>query len=1117
MKTINDVTESTVFKRGEVRAWHEQVLIPTYAIGKEEKNPIFLEKRVYQGSSGSVYPYAVVEKIEDEKKDVAYDAYFLENYYVKIMILPALGGRVQMAWDKCRKRHFVYFNEVIKPALVGLTGPWISGGIEFNWPQHHRPSTYLPTDVRIEESGDGSKTVWCGEIERMLRTQGAQGFTLYPDKAYLAIRVRLFNRTPYPQTFLWWANPAVVVNEHYYSVFPPDVNAVYDHGKRDVTEFPISHGVYYKHNYAPGTDISRYINIPVPTSYMAVKSKYDFVGGYEDDVRGGLLHVADHQVSTGKKQWTWGNGDFGRAWDRNLTDKNGPYIELMTGMYCDNQPDFSWLQPFEERTWVQYFMPYGEVGMVKNASKDVLLHFSIVEGKAKLIVYTTGEQKGVNIKVLNKVAPQEAEEWKADISPESVFEREFAVADVVEEHYEVAVSGSDGRVMLTYSPEPKSNEKPVPDPAKPQRLPKDIKLQEQLYLTGLHLEQYRHATYRPEDYYLEALSRDDGDIRCNNAMGLLMLRKGKPEVAEQYLKKAIETLTERNPNPYDGEPYYNLGVALMQQDKLDAALDAFWKATWNAAWQDGAFFMIAQIESKKQNHKRALYAVERSLVRNAHNTRAMLLKAMLLSRLGRKDEAVRAVQDTLQIDGLNLGARFTLTILEPENSTMDQVFSGMRATAHDFIEYALDFASAGFYSEAISIFNLYIDHAEGNVYPIVYYALSYFYYSTGKQAEGLSMLTCAEKACADGCFPNREEEVRLLKFALTVQPESPKALYYLGNFWYAKRMYEDAADCWQRSISLDDSFPTVWRNMALVYYNKLDDKQHAREAMCRAFSLDKTDSRVFMEMYQLFKKLGMGYEERRSLLEQNMELVGQRDDMMVEYVQVLNQQGEYEKALGLALARHFHPWEGGEGKITGQYKISLRELAKQALERGDAKEAYELLSRADFFPENLGEGKLETMPENDFDYYKAVALRAMGREEEALRYFKKATCGQTEPQQAFYYNDSQPDMIYYQALSWRAMGDEKRAQQLFDRLLAHGKQHITDTNCRIDYFAVSLPELAIWEDDLDVRNRIHCLFVMALGYMGKGEKAQAEQCFKELLRLDLNHQSAQLLLSEIAN
>ena len=392
-----------------VKAWREMVTIPTYEVGKPEKNPIFLEKRVYQGSSGVIYPYPVIESISDEKIDKQWKAIWLENEYIKIMILPELGGRVQMAYDKIKQRHFVYYNHVIKPALVGLTGPWISGGIEFNWPQHHRPSTYLPIDATIVENEDGSVTVWVNEMERMFHQKGMAGFTLRPGCAYLEIQGRVFNRTNLPQTFLWWANPAVEVNDDYQSVFPPDVNAVFDHGKRAVSSFPVATGIYYKMDYSAGVDISNYKNIKVPTSYMAVNSKYDFEGGYENDTRAGMLHVASHYLSPGKKQWTWGNGDFGRAWDRNLTDETTPeeaekykitrmgfrpYIELMAGVYTENQPDFAWLMPYEEKQFVQYFMPYREIGIVKQASKDFVFNIEEVgQGRVCFKILATSEQK----------------------------------------------------------------------------------------------------------------------------------------------------------------------------------------------------------------------------------------------------------------------------------------------------------------------------------------------------------------------------------------------------------------------------------------------------------------------------------------------------------------------------------------------------------------------------------------------------------------------------------------------------------------------------------------------------------------------------------------------------
>ena len=165
----------------------KKVMIPTYEVGKPEKNPMFLDKRVYQGSSGKVYPYPTIEKISDEKKDKEYTAVFMENEYLQVMILPELGGRIQRAYDKTNDYDFVYYNHVIKPALVGLTGPWISGGIEFNWPQHHRPTTFLPVDYEVCENEDGSKSVLCHDVDQMYGTKGIVKFTLYPGRAYIEI------------------------------------------------------------------------------------------------------------------------------------------------------------------------------------------------------------------------------------------------------------------------------------------------------------------------------------------------------------------------------------------------------------------------------------------------------------------------------------------------------------------------------------------------------------------------------------------------------------------------------------------------------------------------------------------------------------------------------------------------------------------------------------------------------------------------------------------------------------------------------------------------------------------------------------------------------------------
>lgn len=1108
MEKITDyLIKPTVKRKGIVKAWEEVIMLPTYEIGEEEKNPIFLEKRVYQGSSGSVYPYPVVEKITDEKVDKSYKALFLENYYLKIMVLPELGGRVQMAYDKIRKRHFIYYNQVIKPALVGLTGPWISGGIEFNWPQHHRPSTFLPIEYRIEKNKDGSVTVWCNEVERMFRTKGMQGFTLYPDKAYLEIKVQIYNRTAFPQTFLWWANPAVVVNDAYKSVFPPDVHAVYDHGKRDVSTFPIATGVYYKQDYSAGVDISRYNTIPVPTSYMAVASKYDFVGGYEDEVEAGVLHVANHHYSTGKKQWTWGNGDFGQAWDRNLTDEDGPYIELMTGVYTDNQPDFSWLQPYEEKSWKQYFMPYAKVGYVKNASKDIILNLEMKNDRAEITLYATSDLKNLEIKLTDK-SKKDAIIYKKkfNISPENPIElKEIPLKGTAEKDVLLEIHDKDKKVILSFTPE-KAGEKPVPEPAKPALQPKDVKNNEQLFLTGHHLEQYRHATYDPMDYYNEALARDEGDVRCNNAIGLLLVRRGQFAKAQPYFEKAIETITERNPNPYDGEPYYNLGWCLLLQGKPEEAYPHFYKATWNSAWQDSSYYSIAQIDLANGNLDLALENVERSLVKNWHNHKARQLKATILRKMGEIPKALRWVEDSLEIDGFNVGCLFEKYLLTKNRKDINQVKNILNNNPHTFIEYALDFIHCGCYDEAIRLLT-YFENPKSN--PMISYTIAYAYSLSGNQKRAKDFMKKAMTANPERIFPNRVEDVNILKNAIELMPNDAKAYYFLGNFWYAKRQYDEAVSCWEKSISIDEKFPTALRNLALAYYNKLDKKAEARELLEKAFALDKGDARILMELDQMYKKMNMSPKFRLDFLDKNFQSVEKRDDMLVEYITLQNQLDNYEKAMELTAKYKFHPWEGGEGKITSQYVISRMQLAMRAINDGNFAKALELLNETNQYPYNLGEGKLINAKENDIDYVKGLAYKGTGNAEGAKQRFLKATQGDNEPYQAFFYNDQSPDKILYQGLAWRELGDEAKAKELFKKLIAHGEKHMND-NCKIDFFAVSLPDLAIWEDDLNVRNKIHCHYVIGLGYFGLNDKKKASEHLDKVLELDVNHQGAQI-------
>ena len=711
----------------------------------------------------------------------------------------------------------------------------------------------------------------------------------------------------------------MAVNDNTQSVFPPDVCAVFDHGKRDVSTFPIATGVYYKHDYGAGVDISRYKNIPVPTSYMCAHSDYNFVGGYDYGVNAGILHIADHHVSPGKKQWTWGCGDFGQAWDRNLTDENGPYIELMTGMFCDNQPDFTWLKPFEEKTFTQYFMPYKAAGYVKNASTEIVLNLEKTEKTAAFAVYATGEYKDARVVLTEK--DRIIYDKTLTLSPIDVLSGSVQT-DAAETDLTLAVYDCRGRKMLSYTPQAKKIER-IPDPAPAAKLPHETQTCEELYLTGLHIEQYRHATYLPDPYYLEALERDPGDIRANNAYGLLLLRRGLFKESEAYFRKAVERMTERNPNPYNSEAMVNLGLSLLYQGRNDEAYDAFYKATWTAAEQETGFYYLAAIDCRRGDYHLALEHIDRSLVKNYHNLKARALRGMILSELGRFKEADDWYRQNLRLDAFDYVSAI-------ESGNVSDALHLMADRASSFIECAIDYAEAGFYRKAVAVLDLCRSGSPMLAYHKALYASEY----DNVLAE--SALLDAAQRDSLYCFPNKLEDIAALRYAVSHNPQDAKAPYYLGCLLYDKRQYKAAASMWEQSAQLDPSFPTVWRNLSLAYYNKQGDTARARACMERAYSLDETDARVLLELDQLYRKLNMPVEERFSFLNLHKETVFLRNDLTVEYCTLLNSMGRYEEALNLIMNRKFHPWEGGEGKVTTQYAAALTQTARKAINDGDA-------------------------------------------------------------------------------------------------------------------------------------------------------------------------------------
>jgi tetratricopeptide (TPR) repeat protein len=465
----------------------------------------------------------------------------------------------------------------------------------------------------------------------------------------------------------------------------------------------------------------------------------------------------------------------------------------------------------------------------------------------------------------------------------------------------------------------------------------------------------------------------------------------------------------------------------------------------------------------------------------------------------------------LTIDPFNYGCLFEHCLLNgAHKEEFGTITDLMRNEPNNYLELSLSYAQAGLYANSLKVLDVYEQtHGAGN--QIISYYKCWFAAKLGDAEKALSYAKQAAANTNDFYFPNKVEEVLILQNAIAVNPVDAKAWYYLGNLWYDKRQYTEAIDCWEKSVMLDGLFPTVHRNLSLAYYNKLSQPERSLTEMELAFKLDPTDSRVLMELDQLYKISGRPFTGRLELLDQHAGLVEERDDLYLERIALLNNLHQHGTAKKLLAARKFHPWEGGEGKVIGQFLLCHIELAKEALQDGKYHEAIAILSAIERYPENLGEGKLYNTPENDINYLLGCAYEGLQDIEKANAKFIAATNGNSEPVQAIYYNDPQPDKILYQALAWQKLNEPGKAEAIFQRFIDSGNNHLID-EIRIDYFAVSLPDMLVFDIDINRRNYVFCNYLIGLGKMGLGDTGQGKAYLEKILEMDINHQGAAIHL-----
>jgi tetratricopeptide (TPR) repeat protein len=1091
-----------------VQLREESLVIPTCQVGPAQHNPIFYSGRSYQGAKGPVYPYPLLDKLTDQRVDKTYRAIYFENRYVRFSILPEIGGRIFTGCDKTNGYDFIYRQHVVKPALIGMLGAWISGGVEWNIPHHHRASTFATVDCTTEGHADGSKTIWVGETELRHHMKWLVSMTLRPDRSYLEVTVKLFNRTPLPHSLLYFANIAVHANENYQVCFPPSTALGTQHAKREFVHWPIGQEVYGGLDRR-GVDLSWWKNHPVPASIFAWNYEDDFFGGYDHGRKAGIAILADHHVAPGKKFFLWGNGPEGRLWDKILTDTDGPYLELMAGAYSDNQPDYSWCQPYETKVVTQYWYPTRELGGLKNANLDAAVNLDIdPTGTARIALNTTAEFRDAH--VLLEAQGKGLFEKRIVISPEKPFvDRLPLPAGAKAEDVRVSLRDSMGRELIAYQPR-KLPESPMPEPVQPPPPPppKEVATNDELCVVGLRLEQFYNPALEPYPYYEEALRRDPGDCRANTALGILGCKCAMYVEAETRLKAAVARSTKNYTRPKDTEALYYLGIALQAQGKDAEAVDAFQRAAWSGAWHSAANFALAELACRRGDLGASLVFIDRAISGNTANPKLWDFKAALLRRLGRLADAKAAIAAALALDPLDFWARNEQSLCQQATASAEDRACGlqelerlMRGEVQSYLELAADYTNCGLWDEAIDVLNRYVRMAanKARVDPMVHYHLAWLYDKWKEPQKAREQYRLAGQMPPDYCFPSRLESIDVLQSAMKANPRDARAAYYLGNLLYDLQP-ERAIAAWEQSRGLDPEFATVHRNLGLAYAQAKSNLGRAVASLERAVACDPRDPKLYAELDAMYEASGFAPEKRYALLSKNHATVAQRDDSLLREIRLAALLGQFDRAINLIEHHHFHSWEG-EGGVHDVYADAHLGRARQFSRQRRHQEALRDCEAALKYPENLESARAHRSGREVQIYcLMGKARAAMGDQARARQCFQQAG--------AAWSNKADPQFRYWYALACRELGDEARADEAFESLSQSGREMLAK-GPPVDFFS------KFGSQQSTIAHQASAHYLLGLGYLGQRRTSDAKREFDEAVRIDPSHFGAHLMAAEL--
>jgi tetratricopeptide (TPR) repeat protein len=1042
-------------KTGKVRAWEDVLTIPTYQRGPDDKNPSLLMSRrnpIHPGSS-IIYPYALQETLFNKRSDMQWKAFLLENDYLRLAVLPELGGRLLYVYDKSAGREAIYHNHVVKWARIGIRGAWISGGIEWNFPNGHTVTSSSPIDCTIRENADGGVSLLFGDIERVSRMRWNVALTLQPERACFQTEMRLTNRTAFPNRFWFWANSSAPVSEgmEYLS------SATKVMTLKDVMGFPVNEGV----------DISWDKNHVEAQDMFCLNPRLRYVGWYNHDLKRGLVNVADRTEARGTKFYTWGNSDDGDIWEQMLTDADGPYAEMQSGR-LPTMGVWEILSPYSEESWTETWYPVRDIGAPTFANDTLAFSFNTGADTVRLGIQAVEDIRGARLRLFT--GDGTIWEQQTDLEAASPYLSEIPLKGARAEDAVLTIHTSQGRLLARSvgpetEPEPEYRGVVKIKADRPRARAKDQ------WLNGIDFEKLGDYEQARVSYH-RALQDDPEFGPAEVCLGVLDMRRGSFDEAASHFEKVLKREVG------DEAARFHLGVCRIYQQRFEEAAEQLKYLLRSRLYRSGASHLLGGLFLGKGKLTEAIEQLDKSHSGFPWNGEAGALLACALRRQGELETAAGVLDQILSADPMNFLALSESLFLARSGNQKDADARArlellFRDEVQSYLETAAEYARFGLYREAYDVLRLYNEGASPSrkAYPMVDYFLGYCGEKIESKGSAEHYRTAGKRA-ADFVFPHRLEAQAVLRRAIEVNPGDHNARYYLGNLLCSKGRAGEALSLWEEAAGKLEGFSVIHRNIGRVYWKDREQPDQAIRAYRRALAADPKDYKLYFELNCIL--LDCGLVERRQQLIESIPEELLENDVVAEMVAAFHtDRQEWDQALSILSSTHFYPWEIYKGvrllyvdaNIGRGISLSRRKKPKEAI--GCFEKVFE-------YPRNIGVGEPFYKANAEAHFRIGLALAESGDETGAQNAWQKAA---DEPRPAH------NDLCYYRARALQRLGKTREAETALQELLERAQEGVT-------------------EKSGDVAEH---MYLSGLAHKGLGQTVQAGQDFHIALALDRAH------------